>query len=41
MYLVLCQLNFVFFGAADTLINSVEHTRIRPLILDIAADRVR
>ena len=40
IYLVSCQLNLVFFGAAETPIDSVKHTRTRRLMADITVDEV-
>lgn len=40
MYLVSCQLNLVFDGAAAAPVDSVKHTRKRPLMEDIAAEEV-
>lgn len=40
IYLVSCQLNLVFFGAAEAPTDSVKHTRTRRLMADIAIDEV-
>jgi len=41
MYLVSCQLNLAFLGAAATPVDSVKHARNRPLMEDIAAGEVQ